>query len=110
MTPSDLSALDEHPALAPSKPFFQQLSTAFPDSQATLHEVLADGDWVVVRLTASGTHQGEWMGTPPTGRHAAWEVIAMYQIVDGKIVRQHSQADVVSQMRQLGAMPEDTAG
>ena len=44
------------------------LRSAFPDFKATVEDILAEGDKVVVRQTWSGTQKGEWMGVPPTGR------------------------------------------
>ena len=100
-----LDALDAHPALAGAGPFFEQLFAAFPDSAATLHEVIAEGDWVAYRLTQRGTHQGDWMGIPATGRHAEWEVMGTMRIVDGTIVENHAQPDAIGMMQQLGVAP-----
>ncbi len=100
-----LETLDAHPALADSKAFFEQLFSAFPDSQATVHELIGEGDWVAYRMMHRGTHQGEFMGMPATGRQAEWEVIGTMRIVDGKIVENHAQADVLGMTQQLGVAP-----
>src|SRR5262245_38371385 len=50
------------------KKFVQMYRTAFPDLVCTIEDQLADGDKVVTRFTARGTHRGELMGIPPTGR------------------------------------------
>ena len=100
-----LGALDAHPALAGDRPFFEQLFTAFPDSTATLHEVIGEGDWLGYRLTQRGTHLGEFMGIATTGRQAEWDVIGLMRIVDGRIVEHHVQADSIGLMQQLGAPP-----
>src|SRR5262245_57505289 len=60
------------PGIAPGRAGFKQLiaafRAAFPDLQMTIDDILADGDKVVTRSTMRGTHQGEFMGIPPTGK------------------------------------------
>ena len=101
-----LAAQDGDPGFPTMEPFFQQTLAAFGDDDATIHELVAEGDWVVARLTQSGTHQCEWMGIAATGKRVAWEVIVMVQIVDGDVVQVHSQADIVGLLRQLTAPPD----
>jgi predicted ester cyclase len=100
-----LEALDAHPAVAGDRPFFERLFAAFPDSAATLHEVIAEGDRVAYRLTQRGTHRGEFMGLPATGRQAEWDVMGTMRIVDGRIVEHHAHPDTISLMQQLGVAP-----
>jgi predicted ester cyclase len=87
----DLAALDEHPGMRGTKDFLTSYFRAFPDAQATIEELVAEGEWVVARLISRGTQQGEWAGVAPTGRPAVAEVLAMHRIVDGRIVTAHSQ-------------------
>ena len=75
---------------------------AFPDGQHTLEEIIAEGDKVVSRGTFCGTHRGELMGMPPTGKQVTFAVIHIDRIVDGKIVEHWGQADVFGMMQQLG--------
>jgi len=105
MMRKDLTFMDAHPGFAQSKPFFEQLIAAFPDMQVTPQEVVAEGEWVAQRVMASGTMQGPVMGMAPTGKHATWEVMNMYRIVDGTIVASHGQGDVMGMMQQLGVTP-----
>ena len=100
-----LDVLDAHPSMAPMKSFFQQLFAAFPDGQVTVQELFAEGDWVACRMTERGTHQGTWIDVPATGRTVEWEIIATYRFADGKIVETHAQADNLSLLRQIGALP-----
>ena len=81
------------------------LHSAFPDFKATVEDILAEGDKVVVRQTWSGTQKGEWMGVPPTGRHVSIGVIDIIQMVDGKFVEHWGQMDSMGMMVQLGAIP-----
>ena len=75
---------------------------AFPDIHVTIHDVLAEGDKVVVRATASGTHRGELMGIPATGRRIAVDEIHIVRCVDGKVVEHWGIEDSLGMMRQLG--------
>src|SRR4051812_27619569 len=80
----DLSVIDElvaddfiehedFPGIEPNKEgvrqFFNVFRSAFPDLQLTAHEVVVEGDLLCVRGTMSGTHDGDFMGMPPTGKH-----------------------------------------
>ena len=75
---------------------------AFPDIHVTIHDVLAEGDKVVVRATASGTHRGELMGIPATERRIAVDEIHIVRCVDGKVVEHWGVEDSLGMMQQLG--------
>src|ERR671923_153257 len=53
-----------------SRAFMQMYIKAFPDLHFTVDQMIGSGEYVVSRYTGSGTHKGELMGIPPTGRHA----------------------------------------
>ncbi len=74
---------------------------AFPDVHASIDDVIAEGDQVVVRATSTGTHDGAWMGIPPTGRHVAFEYVEIYRIADGMVVGYWCLPDLAGLMRQL---------
>ena len=78
-----------------------KIFAAFPDGRHILEEVIAEGDKVVTRGIFSGTHQGELMGIPPTGKQVIFSVIHIDRIVDGKVVEHWGQADIFSLMQQL---------
>ena len=81
------------------------LHSAFPDFKATVDDILAEGDKVVVRQTWSGTQKGEWMGVPPTGKSVSIGVIDIIRLADGKVVEHWGQMDSMGMMMQLGAIP-----
>jgi steroid delta-isomerase-like uncharacterized protein len=80
------------------------LLEAFPDLHLTLEDMIAEGDKVVVRNTVSGTHRGEYMGRPPTGKPVTYNEIFIFRFVDGRIAETWGVVDVLSQMKQLGVI------
>ena len=87
----------------------KQLATmffaAFPDIHFTAEDIIAEGDLVVQRLTSHGTHQGAFMGIPPTGKSLTVTAIEIFRIAGGKIVEQWVEADYLGLMQQLGVIP-----
>jgi steroid delta-isomerase-like uncharacterized protein len=84
------------------KQLFTMLRAAFPDLQATIDDVIAEGDKVVHRSTASGTHRGEFMGIPPTNKRATWGEIHILRFENGRIAEHWGQMDMAGMMQQLG--------
>jgi steroid delta-isomerase-like uncharacterized protein len=87
------------------KQLFASLHAALPDFQATIHDQVAEGDKVVTRKTFSGTHRGELMGVPPTGKHVAFTVIDIVRLRGGQIAEHWNLVDLLGLLRQLGAVP-----
>ncbi|MCW9096328.1 MAG: ester cyclase [Ignavibacteriaceae bacterium] len=79
--------------------------TGIPDFHVTSEDIIAEGDKVVCRWTASGTHKGELFGIPPTGKKATWKGISIYRFADGKIIEAWWSKDMFSLLQQLGAIP-----
>jgi steroid delta-isomerase-like uncharacterized protein len=80
------------------------LRSAFPDFQATIEDIIAEGDKVVIRQTWTGTHRGEFMGIPPTGQSVSFGVIDILRMAGGKCVEHWGQMDTMSLMQQLGVI------
>jgi hypothetical protein len=87
------------------KEVFGSLHRAFPDLHITVEDVIAEDDKVVGRNTVTGTHQGEYMGLAPTGRSVIYSEIFVFRFADGRIAETWGVVDVLSQLRQLGALP-----
>ena len=81
------------------------LRAAFPDVQWTLEEMVAEGDKVAVRFTMRGTHQGSFLGLPPSGRSFTATSMAFYRLEDGKILEENGMPDMASIMQQIGEAP-----
>ena len=77
---------------------------AFPDLQITFDEQFAAGDRVVDRWTGRGTHQGELMGIPATGRPVTAAGISIHRIAAGRIAETWNIYDAAGMLRQLGAI------
>lgn len=94
--PSGLEGLRLMPAM---------LHSAFPDFKATIDDIIAEGDKVAVRMTWSGTQQGEWMGIPPTGKSISFAVIDIMLCAGGKLVEHWGLTDSMAMLTQLGVNP-----
>jgi steroid delta-isomerase-like uncharacterized protein len=82
------------------------LSSAFPDHHTTIEDMVAEGDKVAVSTTLSGTHQGGFMGLPPTGKRFSQRQYHILRVADGKIAEHWAVRDDLGMMQQLGAIPE----
>jgi steroid delta-isomerase-like uncharacterized protein len=78
---------------------------ALPDWHSDVEQLVAEGDLVVERFTASGTHSGELMGVAPTGRVLRLRGIQMFRVRHGRIVERWGRLDEAGLMRQLGLIP-----
>jgi steroid delta-isomerase-like uncharacterized protein len=74
------------------------------DVRMTIDDAVAEGDKVVVRLTAHAVQSGEFMGMPASGKPYEIQEIHVFRVRDGKIAEHWGQADLLGMMRQLGAM------
>jgi steroid delta-isomerase-like uncharacterized protein len=79
----------------------------FPDIQMTIDYTVAEVDKVVLRWSASGTHTGEFMSIPPTGRPVTVTGISIFRFADGKIVEIWVSYDALGMMQQLTMSQEE---
>jgi steroid delta-isomerase-like uncharacterized protein len=87
------------------KQFVTMYRTAFPDFHVTVEDEIAEDDIVVIRWTASGTHQGELMGIPPTGKPIKITGISIGRIASCKLVETWTNFDALGMLQQLGVIP-----
>jgi steroid delta-isomerase-like uncharacterized protein len=78
---------------------------AFPDAEYVVEELVAEGDAVVMRYTASGTHEGELMGVEPTGEAVSVTGMELYHVDDERITEMWTNYDALGVLRQLGVVP-----
>lgn len=97
------AAPGQAPGVQGLKDWMQQFFQAFPDLKATIHEMVAEGDIVVTRLTCQGTHKGAFMGAAPTGKNVLFSALDMVRIKDGRATDVWHEGNDVVAMMELGA-------
>jgi steroid delta-isomerase-like uncharacterized protein len=98
------SELDVH-GPAEFKPFVANIRGSIPDTHIRVEDILSEGDRVAVRVTLEGTHTGQGLGVPPTGRRVSIQGIMIVRIVYGQIVEGWNSYDQLGLLRQIGALP-----
>ncbi len=88
-----------------ARTLLSMIRDTFPDFRMTTDDLIAEGDKVVARLTCTGTHRGDFMGVPATGKQVSWGVIEILRVANGKVAERWSQTDTLGLMQQLGAIP-----
>ena len=84
------------------RPIFPMWFTAFPDYTHHIHDLVTQGSKVVARIMYSGTHEGDFLGVPPTGESIEYLGIHVHTIEDGKITESWVLEDMLGLMQQLG--------
>lgn len=84
----------------------QRAGAGVSEARFDIHDVIAEGDRVVVRLTSSARHTGTFMGIAPSGKRYSIDEIHIFRIVDGQVVEHWHEFDKRSLMQQLqGSAP-----
>ena len=79
--------------------------SAFPDIHFSIDDLIAEGDKVVWRWTATATHLGNLLGIPPTGKSATVTGHVTFRLMDNKIVEAWLNLDLLEMMQQIGVIP-----
>ena len=77
----------------------------FPDMRIVLEQTVGDGDLVCTRGYFEGTHDGDFMGVPATGKKVNVKYMDMWRLADGKAVENWVRLDMLGMMQQLGVVP-----
>lgn len=99
LTPAPIQGVAAH------KQLLKTYAEAFPDLHFTIEEQVADGNSIVNRWTATGTHRGNLAGIPATGRSLSVRGITCNRVENGKFVEVWSSWDTLGLMQQLGVVP-----
>lgn len=84
-------------------------AAAFPDWEEQIQDVIAEGDRVVLRVTAGGTHEGDFQGIAPTGETVQITGMGIARVENGRIAESWWEFDAIGLMTQLGAIPAPAA-
>jgi predicted ester cyclase len=102
----DPEALEElaHPTIVEvARRWIDPFRASFPDFRMDVVELIAEGDKVVAHFRCSGTHLGEWLGRPPTGRRfEEVDEIYIFTVRDARLASAVVVEDNLSRARQLG--------
>jgi len=80
--------------------------SAFPDIVYSIEDIVAEGDKTSTRYTVRGTHQGAYLGVPPTGKQIALKGVNIYRFEGGKLAEAWDFPDSLGMMQQLGLIPK----
>jgi steroid delta-isomerase-like uncharacterized protein len=84
--------------------FFEAWFKASPDFKFELSQIVSEGDKVWAYGTYSGTHQGDWLGIPATGKSYRFHAVDIFRVQDGKLAEHWDVLDVYSLFKQLGVI------
>ncbi len=98
----DIYISDEDRELKEHIAFFEAV---LPGYQIAVEDLVAEGDKVTVRGRVTGTHKGELMGIPPSGKDVDFDLMLIYRIEGEQIVEHWMVADQLTMMKQIGAIP-----
>jgi steroid delta-isomerase-like uncharacterized protein len=93
------------PGIASVRAFYHAFWAAFPDVAIAADDMLEQGDKLACRFTCRATHDGAFMGVPATGKRIEFSGITILQFRNGRCVERWSQADFLSVLQQIGAIP-----
>lgn len=102
--------MQEIEGLEAVREFVATMHTAMPDMTEVIHDQVSQGDYEVHRWTISGTHEGEWMGIPPSNNPVSLSGLTLARFEDGKIAEEWSYTNTLALMMQIGAIPADALG
>ena len=87
------------------KQYITLVRTIMPDCHFTVEDLIAEGDKVVCRRTVHGTHSGEIMGIPPTGKALTTTATTIFRLEGGKAVERWNNTDDLDLLQQIGILP-----
>lgn len=79
---------------------------AFPDWAEEINLIIADGDFVAIQFTSTGTNTGSFLGNPPTGKQVRINEMVIFRIIDDKVREQWLLPDLLSLNQQLGLISQ----
>jgi len=99
----DLRSTDALPGPAGQKKIADDFRAAFPDLRVTVDLIFGEGDFVLGRWTATGTHSGSWAGLEPSGRRVEFSAANIWRFENGKVAEIWNHRDDLGLREQIGA-------
>lgn len=103
----NLDDLAGHPGYYETRQRIPTLRTAFPDLTVAIEQQMAEGDLVCTHAWFEGTHTGEWLGIPATGKRVRFQNVSIDRVVDGRVVQHNAESGWLSLLMTLGVLPID---
>ena len=97
------------PGFAGVEAIFRMFRTGFPDVKFTIDQMIGEGDYVATLVHGEGTHTGQFVAFPPSGKHAVWRSVGFFRIKDGKIIEHWGIPDLLGLLIQIGVIPPPQA-
>lgn len=93
-----------------AKEHIRGVRQTYPDLHLTVEQQIAEGEWVVTRVTMRGTHRGEWQGIKPTGKAVELTAVNIDRVVGGHIVEHGGAANLLGPLLEIGAVQVGRGG
>jgi predicted ester cyclase len=87
----------------------ERYRAAFSGLRVTIDQQFTEGEYVATRYTIRGTHDGDLMGTPPSGKDVEFTGITVSRCENGRIVEEWELTDTIGLLGQVGALPQPAA-
>ena len=88
------------------KEFHEHFFEAMPDFNCTIKKIVSEDDIVMMYSNVTATHQGEWLGNPPTGNKLNFDTVDIFRIANGKITEHWDVADTMKLFTQVGKVKQ----
>jgi predicted ester cyclase len=97
------------PGFAGIEAIFTMFRTGFPDVKFNIDQMVGEGSYVATLVHGEGTQTGEFVGIPPSNKHAVWRSVGFFRVEDGKIVEHWGIPDLLGLLIQIGVIPPPDA-
>ncbi len=84
----------------------KNLRAAFPDTHLRLKKQIAEGDLVANYIEFTGTHEGTFLGVPPTGKKFQFDILMIFRVVNGKLQEHWGMVDQLYMLQRLGLVKQ----
>ena len=101
----DLDDLAGHPGYYETRQRIPGLRAGFPDLNVTIERQVAEGNLVCTHAWFEGTHTGDWLGIPATGKRVRFQNVSIDEVVDGKVVQHNAESGWLSLLTALEVLP-----